>query len=254
MNFKNKVILITGGSSGIGANAAKHFARLKGSVAIVGRNQERLNKIAEEIKSTNEVAPLIIVADITKDAQQIIHETIKHFGKLNILINSAGISVKNNIENITLESFDTIFDTNVRSVIRLTQLAVQHLQKTKGNVVNVSSVAGLRASGNGLAYCMSKAALDQFTKCVALELAPKGIRVNSVNPGIVATPMVKSLGADEETRKRNAIEKGKTYPIGRIGQVQDTSAAITFLASELAAFLTGVLLPVDGGKCIQSTE
>lgn len=250
MDFVNKVILITGGSSGIGADAAKYLAQLGGSVAIVGRNVARLHQVAEEITAADDIPPLVIVADILKDAERIISDTIKHFGKLDVLVNSAGICEKNNLENLTLNSFDNVFDINVRGVILLTQLAAPHLAKTKGNIVNVSSLAGLRSDPRFLSYCVSKAALDQFTKCVALDLAPKRVRVNSVNPGAIDTPMVVSLGAEPEIRRRNAIEKGKTYPIGRIGHVQDTSTAIAFLASDLAEFMTGVLLPVDGGKSL----
>lgn len=251
MCFIEKVILITGGSSGIGADAARNFARLRASVAIVGRNQERLNQVAEQIKSAGGIPPLVIVADVTKDAERIINETVAHFGKLDVLVNNAGIVEPNNLDNLTFESFDRVLDTNVRSVIRLTQLAVPYLEKTKGNVVNISSLAGLRPVTFALGYCISKAALDQFTKCAALELAPKGIRVNSVNPGTVDTPIFKTVGMDGDRFKKYADELGKTYPVGHIGQVEDTSEAIAFLAAESAGFITGVLLPVDGGKSIQ---
>lgn len=252
MSFAKKTILVTGSSSGIGADAAKHFARLGGSLAIVGRNEERLNQVAEEIKSAGRTPPLAIVADVTKDAERIIDETIKHFGKLDVLVNNAGIAELGGIQNMTNDSFDRIFDTNVRSVIRLTQLAVPHLEKTKGNIVNISSLAGMRPQLKILAYCISKATLDQFTKCLALELAPKGIRVNSVNPGMIQTPILKLFETDEDKLKYLIEHLAKTYPIGRAGTVDDTTQAIAFLAAESASFLTGVILPVDGGKSIQA--
>lgn len=174
MSFSGKVIIITGASSGIGADAARHLAKLGAKVSIIGRNEQRLNKVAEKIKSAGSPAPLAIVADVTKDAQRIVDETIKHFGQIDVLVNNAGFSKPDNVSEANLSQFDSVFDTNVRSVINLTKLCVPHLEKTKGNIVNVSSVAGLKAFPNAMTYCMSKAALDQFTKCSALDLAPKG--------------------------------------------------------------------------------
>lgn len=182
MAFNDKVVLVTGASSGIGADAARHLAKLGAKVAIVGRNEKRLNTVAEEIKNLGLVTPLAIVADVTEDAERIVDETIEQFGKLDVLINNAGIVIQDNVVQVNISEFDRIFDTNVRSAIKLTKLCVPHLEKTKGNVVNVSSVAGLKAFQNIMSYCISKAALDQFTKCTALDLAPKGIRVNSINP------------------------------------------------------------------------
>lgn len=251
MSFQDKVVLITGGSSGIGADAAKHFAKLGASVAIVGRNESRLNRVAVEIKTLSGRQPLAIIADVTKDDERIINETIGHFNRIDILINSVGIVEQGSLENLTFDSFDRVLDTNLRSIVKLTQLAVPHLEKTKGNIVNVSSYAGLRPLNQILAYSVSKAALDQFTKCVSLELASKGIRVNSINPGIIETPILRSTGsglAEEDAYKRFIDEMKKSHPIGRVGTVEDTSAAIVFLANETSSFITGVLLPVDGGK------
>lgn len=185
MSFEEKIVLITGGSSGIGAAAARHLSKLGAKVAIVGRNEKRLNDVAEEIKNAGSPAPLAIVADVTKDAERIVDETIKHFGKLDVLVNNAGVVAQDSVTSIDMSDFDRIFDTNVRSVIILTKLCVPHLAKTKGNIVNVSSIAGLKAVKNVLTYCMSKAALDQFTKCSALDLASKSIRVNSINPAVI---------------------------------------------------------------------
>lgn len=248
MSFGNKVVLVTGASSGIGADCARHFAKLGANVVLVGRNEKRLNEIVDFIKQTNSPTPLAIVADVTKDAQRIVDETIKQFGKLNVLVNNAGIVIQDNVVDAKLSEFDRVFDTNVRSIITLTQLCVAHLEKTKGNVVNVSSVAGLKAVKNVMTYCMSKAALDQFTKCAALDLAPKGIRVNAINPAAIRTPIFQTVGLTTETTEQ-LFEHYKThYPVGRVGEVSDTSAAISFLADDKSAsFLTGCLLPVDGG-------
>lgn len=145
-------------------------------LSIVGRNETKLNAVSEQIKSAGSPAPLVIVADITADAERIINETINHYGKLDVLINNAGIQSHNTIENIELAEYDRIMNTNVRSVIQLTKLAVPHLKKSKGNVLNVSSACGLRVKPNLFAYSISKAAVNQLTKSAALDLAASGIR------------------------------------------------------------------------------
>lgn len=249
MNFAGKVILITGASAGIGAEAAEHFARLGASVALVGRNQENLAAVVNSIQTNHVQAKLLsIVADVTKDTERIVHSTIEHFGKLDVLVNNAGISGHNSIEKCTLDEYDTTMNTNLRSVYHLTMLAVPHLIQTKGNIINVSSLAGLRSFPNVLVYCMSKAALDQFTKCIALELAPKGVRVNSVNPAVIVTNFHTSSGMSTEVYQKYLEETSKSHPLGRVGQPQEVAAAITFLASDSASFITGTLLPVDSGR------
>lgn len=215
----------------------------------MGRNEKRLNEVVQEIQKAGNKAHGI-VADVTKDAERIIEETIKYYGQLDVLVNNAGIFSMNNAAEIQIDEFDRIFNTNVRSVVALTKLAVPHLEKTKGNIVNVSSLLGLRASSNYLAYCMSKSALDQFTKCAALDLASRGIRVNALNPGLIKTPIFETSGMPS-----NAVEQfyqlyENKFPVGRLGEVQDTSAAIAYLASEQASFVTGILFSVDGGPSL----
>lgn len=251
MNFDKKVILITGASSGIGADAAIHLAKLGAKVAIVGRNQKRLNEVAEQIKRSGAPTPLPIIADVTKDAERIVAETIHHFGKLDVLVNNVAIVIQSKLPNLNMSDFDRVFDTNVRSVIILTQLCVPYLEKTKGNIVNISSTAGLNPQNNLTTYCMSKAALNQFSRCASLDLAPKGIRVNAINPAVIRTPIHESFLGSAENAEKFMTEYGKKYPVGRIGEVSDTSAAIAYLASnQTAAFITGILLPVDGGAVV----
>lgn len=247
--FEGKVILITGASSGIGADAARHLASLGAKVAIVGRNEGRLNEVANQIKKSGAHTPLPIFADVTKDAERIVDETIKHFDQLDVLVNNAGISSFDNIFSIEMNEFDRVLDTNLRSVIKLTKLCVPHLEKSKGNIVNVSSVAAISPVQNITSYCISKAALDQFTKCSALDLAPN-VRVNSINPAQIRTPIFETIMTSEEIEQMFNHFKTK-YPVGRIGEVSDTSAAIAFLAdNQSASFLTGQCLPVDGGILI----
>lgn len=248
MNFSGKVALVTGASSGIGADAARHLAKLGAGVAIVGRNTQRLNAVAEQILASGSSSKLLsIVADVTMDAERIINETIETFGRLDILVNSAGIFGSDSVDDFDANGFDLMMDVNLKSAIVLTNLAVPHLAKTKGNIVNVSSILSTKAWGNYLTYCVSKAGIDQFTKCAAIGLADKGIRVNAINPAMVRTPMSKIAAGDMDVDEFIEQCKGH-YLVGRIGEVSDTSAAIAYLANE--SFINGVLLPVDGGFAI----
>lgn len=190
----------------------------------------------------------IYVSCLESDNQSFIDKTIERFGKLDVLINNAGEGRDGSIETATLADIDFAWNTNTRSVFHLTSLAVPHLIKTKGNVVNVSSVAGLRSFPGFLPYGLSKAALDQFTKCISLDLAPKGVRVNSVNPALIVTNFHKKVGMDDETYDRFCERAKVTHPIGRPGTTSEVAHAIAFLADNKAAsFITGTLLAVDGG-------
>ncbi|KAI5721468.1 hypothetical protein M8J77_021178 [Diaphorina citri] len=250
MNFTGKVILVTGASSGIGAATALHLAKLDAKLAITGRNVEQLNKVSESCQSVSKNKPLVIQADLTseEDTKRIIDTVVKHYQKLNVLVNNAGILEAGSIENTSLEQYDKIMNVNVRSIYHLTMLAVPHLISTKGNIVNVSSVNGLRSFPGVLAYCVSKAAVDQFTSCTALELASKGVRVNSVNPGVTLTNLHKNSGIDQQAYQ-NFLERSKeTHALGRVGNPEEVAKAIAFLASDDASFTTGEHLTVDGGR------
>ncbi|KAI5719719.1 uncharacterized protein LOC103513887 [Diaphorina citri] len=250
MNFTGKVILVTGASSGIGAATALHLAKLDAKLAITGRNVEQLDKVSESCQSVSKNKPLVIQADLTseEDTKRIIDTVVKHYQKLNVLVNNAGILEAGSIENTSLEQYDKIMNVNVRSIYHLTMLAVPHLISTKGNIVNVSSVNGLRSFPGVLAYCVSKAAVDQFTSCTALELASKGVRVNSVNPGVTLTNLHKNSGIDQQAYQ-NFLERSKeTHALGRVGNPEEVAKAIAFLASDDASFTTGEHLTVDGGR------
>ncbi|KAK4882349.1 hypothetical protein RN001_005668 [Aquatica leii] len=250
MNFANKVVLITGASSGIGAATAKKFAALGASLALAGRNLENLKKVASECKSEKNPPPFIVTGELTNesDTKAILESTIKHFGKLDVLINNAGIIETGSIETTTLEQYDRLMNINVRSIYHLTMLAVPHLIQTKGNIVNVSSVNGLRAFPGVLAYCLSKASVDQFTRCTALELAPKQVRVNCVNPGVTVTNLHKRGGMNDEQYAQFLTRTKETHALGRPGEASEVASTIVFLASDDASNITGASIPVDGGR------
>ncbi|CAI9618006.1 unnamed protein product [Staurois parvus] len=152
------------------------------------------------------------------------------------------------VENTTLEDYDRVMNTNVRSLFYLSQLAVPHLIKTKGNIVNVSSVTGQRSFPGVLAYCVSKSAVDHMTRCVALELASKQVRVNAVCPGVIVTEVHKRAGMSEEQYQEFLKHTQETHALGRPGRVEEVARTIAFLASDAASFITGVTMPVDGGR------
>lgn len=246
MSFSNKVVIITGASSGIGADVAKEFAANGAKVVLVGRNEANLNAVRDSFPST--VESLIINADVRTGVDEIIDKTVERFGQIDILINNAGILKSGSIETTTVADFDEVLDINLRSVFQITQKTVPHLIETKGNIVNVSSVAGVRSFPNVVSYCVSKAALDQFTKCIALELAPKGVRVNSVNPGTVITNIHLQSGMEADQYSAYLERCKSTHALGRVGNVAEVSSAILFLAGDTASFVTGTCLIVDGGK------
>ncbi|EDO44080.1 predicted protein, partial [Nematostella vectensis] len=246
------LVLITGGSSGIGAATALLLSKLGCSVACGGRSGEKLAKVTQECQQQGKGSEVLAVeGDLSheKDVKDLLEKTLEKFGKLDILVNCAGILPTGTIENTSLQTFDEVMNVNVRAVFYLTSLAVPHLIKTEGCIVNVSSVNGLRSFPGVLGYNMSKAALDQFTRCVALELAPKKVRCNSVNPGVIVTGLQRRGGLDEEAYQKFLEHSKTTHALGRPGEAEEVARAIAFLASaETAGFITGATLPVDGGR------
>lgn len=244
MNFEGKVIIVTGAGGGLGGEASHHLAKLGANVSIVDLNEKSLMELTQRFIKSGLPKPLPIVADVTKDSERIINETIKHFGRLDVLVNNAGIFTSDSTINFNPIEFDHVINVNLRSAIMLTNSAVPHLEQTKGNIVNISSVAGLKPHGNYLSYCISKAGMNQFTKCAAMNLASKGIRVNAVNPGRIRTEIWKSVGIDPSSGSFE--ERAKMSLVPRVGEVTDVSSAIAYLASE--SFVNGILLSVDGGQ------
>lgn len=247
--MKNKVAIVTGASSGIGRATAKLFAENGATVIGVGRNETELLALRDELNgSEGTIRPhLGDVLEVTQ-LDRIVSETIDSFGQIDTLVNAAGVLKGGNIEDCTLADWDKQMNINVRSVYYLMQKCIPHLEKTKGSIVNVSSVTGTRAFPGVLAYCVSKAAVDQLTRCAALDLAPKGVRVNAVNPGVVVTNLHKRGGMDEEAYSKFLERTKETHPLGRAGNAEEIAELIYFLASDKAGWITGATYAIDGGR------
>lgn len=247
--LKNKVAIVTGATSGIGRATAVKFAAAGAAVVAVGRNEENLAELKVEIEQ-NGGKIKTIRADVTSenDIEAIVTSTVEQFGKIDVLVNAAGILLNGTIDNTTIENFDSQFNVNVRSVFLLMQKTVPYLEKTKGNIVNLSSVSGLRSFPGVLGYCVSKAAVDQLTRCASLELASRQVRVNAVNPGVVVTNIHKRGGMNEENYAAFLEKSKQTHPIGRVGTTEEVAELILFLASEKASWITGVTYSIDGGR------
>jgi NAD(P)-dependent dehydrogenase (short-subunit alcohol dehydrogenase family) len=189
-----------------------------------------------------------------EDRARLVKEAVSTLGSLDLLVNSAGILEGGTIDSTDLEAWDRTMDVNVRSVFALARLAAPHLIARRGNIVNLSSVAGLRPYAGVLAYCVSKAAVDQLTRCLALELAPKGVRVNALNPGVVVTNLHRSGGMSEADYAAFLDRGRSTHPLGRVGTPEEVASLAVFLASDRAGWITGGTFSVDGGRALASAR
>lgn len=248
-NFKNKVVLVTGATSGIGRATALRFGQSGATVAAVGRKQDALDDTAKKIEELGGKAlPLNADLSIDSEASRVVAETLRHLGGIDVLVNAAGHISSGTIEDTTTAAWDSMININLRAVFRLMQEALPSIVERRGNIVNVSSVTGLRAFPGVLAYCVSKAGLDQLTRCGALELAAKGVRVNAVNPGVVVTEIHKRGGMAEEQYAQFLERSKQTHPLGRVGQASEVAELIHFLASDQASWITGATYSIDGGR------
>lgn len=246
MSFENKVVIVTGASSGIGASTAVLFSKEKANVVLVGRNETKLNEVAALCVTKK----LIIKADVSNEAdvKNIVEQTVKEFGRIDVLVNNAGFVRYGSVGmgNI-LSAYDEVMATNVRAVLHLTSLCVDHLIESKGNIVNISSIGGQIPPTKPLLmpYCISKAALNFITQSIALELGEHGVRVNAVSPGPVVTNFLKNSGIPETTFTWKDFESGTL--LKRIGEPEEIADLIMFLASDKAKSITGSNYISDNG-------
>ena len=248
--FAGKVVLVTGATSGIGAGTAKAFAAHGARVMLSGRDRARGEVVLAEIIALGGIAELI-TGDLAeaKFCQSLVENTVASLGGLDILFNNAGIVMHGKIETHTDAAWQTLLNTNLSSVFYLSRAAIGHMkQQGGGAIINMSSECGLIGYENLAAYSATKGALVMFTKVLALDHARDNIRVNAVCPGDIDTPMMDAGLAVKEVSSEEIRERLKQHiPIGRIGEPEDVAALVMFLASGAAAFVTGAIVPVDGG-------
>lgn len=240
----NKVAIITGGTRGIGFETARTFLENGAKVAIFGSREETVKKALESLKRENADYEVIGLHPTLTNEEEVktAFETVKEkFGKIDVLINNAGVSSSTKLENYTIDEYDKIADLNIKSVFVCSKQILSYLKETKGVILNTSSMVSLYGQPSGVMYPASKFAVNGIIKSLSRELAPYGIRVNGVAPGITETDMVKNL---PEEMIAPLI---KTIPLGRIGTPRDIANGFLFLASDLATYITGEILQIDGG-------
>lgn len=241
--LEGKVAIITGGTRGIGFAIAKKYLENNAKVIIFGSRNETVEKALKELKSLNDKYEVDGYYPNLTDEQNIektFNEIESKYGHIDILVNNAGISSRTKIEDYTDEEYEKISNLNIKSVYVCSKTAVKYLKKTKGVILNTSSMVSIYGQPSGVMYPTSKFAVNGMTKSLARELAPLGIRVNAVAPGITNTDMVKNL-------PKEMIEPLiKTIPLGRIGEPEDIANAYLFLGSDMASYISGVILSVDG--------
>ena len=235
--LENKVAIITGATSGIGEATARELAKNGVKVALVGRNAEKGESIAKE------TGGYFIKCDVSNedDVKNMIEKTVEKFGKIDILFNNAGVMLQSmEIERMPLQDWQKTLDINLTGTFLVSKFAKPYIAKEKGNIINNASIAGLQhyVAGKSYAYSASKAAVVQFSQQMAKNYGEEGVRVNCICPGIVDTPI---LGT------RNREEYAQRVPLKRLATPEDVAKIVLFLASDDANYLTGVVLPIDGG-------
>lgn len=241
-----KTAIITGGASGIGFAIARKFCEQGVNSILIGRNTEKLREAAASLGSN--AHPLAFDINELQSIPSIVEQMAAKFGHIDVLVNNAGINMKKSILEVSDDDFARILHTNLHAAFSLSrEVARQMLPHKKGVILHISSMAAQYGLPKVIAYSASKTAIDGMTRAMAVELSPKGIRVNAIAPGFIITDMTDKAFDTDPERKEKAIDR---TPMGYMGTPEDVAEAAWFLASDAAKYITGVVLPVDGGNAI----
>ncbi len=249
LKLKGKAALITGGTAGIGYATALLFLENGAKVAITGKSRDTGEDAVRKIRHSGFEEILFIQGDVSRatDAKRMIAETVKHYGKLDVLFNNAGIWISGTAEEMPEKDWDKVINVNLKGSFLCSKYAAPYLKKTKGVIVNNASCDGLVGEAGAAAYCASKGGLVLLTKAMALDFAKFGIRVNCVCPGYVMTRMLESDLPRGISREKYLRSISREHPLRRIAKPDEIARTVLFLASEDSSFITGAALPVDGG-------
>ncbi len=250
MRLKDRVALVTGGGTGIGRATALVFAREGAKVVVTGRRKGPLEETVSAVEAAGGKA-IMVEGDVSKagDATGTVKKTLNTFGRLDVLVNNAGVNYRpGGTVGTDEDGWDVVMDINVKGIYLVSRAAAPEMRSgIGGSIINIASIFGLVGSAEAVAYCASKGAVVNMTRSMALDLAGKKIRVNCICPGVVDTPMAREWIEKQSTTEAMAKELSALHPIGRIGEPEDIANACLFLASDEASWVTGAILPVDGG-------
>jgi NAD(P)-dependent dehydrogenase (short-subunit alcohol dehydrogenase family) len=248
MKLQEKVAIVTGSGRGIGQGIARVFSQEGAKVVVVDIIEDLGKNMADELGAAEGKA-MFVHTDLKsgESVQKMISTTIKTFGKLDILVNNAGYHLSKNVEETSEEEWEFIINTNLRSTFLCSKYALPHLRKTRGNIINISSMVGIVGQPNAGAYSATKGGQIAMSKGMAIDFAPDGIRVNVICPGWIQTPLVEDWFSQQNDPEASRKYIFGQHPLGRIGTIEECGKAALFLASDDAAFVTGITLPIDGG-------
>lgn len=247
--FNNKVVIVTGGASGIGLETAHQFAAEGALTVIADINAEKEAEVVAAFKARNQECIYYPAnASNTDNVKNLVNTVMGRYGKIDVLFNNAGIEISGSVTDFTEGHYQQVMDSNVKSVFLCSKYVLPHMMKcSSGVIINMASVASFLAWKDDAVYSASKAAVKLLTQAMAIEYAPYAIRVNAVAPGIIDTPMTdRAIGIVPNVAELKKI-KGAVHPLGRLGLPLEVAKTVLFLASEEASFITGAIMPVDGG-------
>jgi NAD(P)-dependent dehydrogenase (short-subunit alcohol dehydrogenase family) len=250
MMLKNKVALITGGSSGIGMAIAQRFLKEGAKIVITGRSKERCDSAQNQLNTIAVDGVDSATGDVSKwdDVEKMVEKTVKRFGRIDILINNAGIYLEKRIEETSEEEWDQVININLKGVFLCSKAVYPHFKNQgSGTIVNISSDSGVSGNPNEAAYCASKGGVTNLTRAMALDYAKENIRVNAICPAVINTPMLQKEVDMQEDKEAYLKEMDELHPIGRVGRPEEVAFAVLMVASDEASFITGANIPVDGG-------